>query len=57
MNDEEFNKWTTCKKDRYGFTIACKKHLWGVTAPTKEEAEREAKRYFVLYYNDGEYND
>jgi len=33
----------------------CKKGLWGVDAPTEDEAEKEALHYFMQYYNEGEY--
>ena len=54
--DESYKKWTVCKKTNQGYSIECKKGLWGVYAPTKQEAEREAKHYFVRYFLDGEYS-
>ena len=53
--DELFNKCTTTTKRGDKYHIACKKRLWGVTAPTREEAEKEARWYFYLYLSDGEY--
>lgn len=34
----------------------CPKGLWGVDAGCKEEAEREARHYFMQYDADGEYD-
>jgi hypothetical protein len=36
--------------------IHCKRGLWGVSADTEEEAVREAKHYFIQYFEDGEYD-
>ena len=52
---EQFEKWTIAKKTKHGYSIRCKKGLWGIDAPTEEEAEREAMHYFMLYLADGEY--
>ncbi len=54
--DESFKRHTTYKKTKSGHKIDCSKGLWGVIAPTKAEAEREARHYFVQYLADGEYN-
>lgn len=53
--DEIFKENTTYKKTKFGHEINCKKGLWGVCAPTKEQAEKEAKHYFIQYFDDGEY--
>ena len=53
--DEAYEKFTKHKKTKHGYQIDCVKGLWGVTAPTKKEAEREAKHYFWQYFEDGEY--
>jgi len=55
--DDEFHKYTYKHKEGDRFCINCKKGFWGVSAPTKEEATREAKHYFVQYWMDGEYSD
>jgi len=47
---------TTTTDDGERVSIACKKGLWSVDAPTLEDAEREAKHYFQQYYHDGEYD-
>ena len=39
-----------------GWIIECKKGLWGVYAPTIEQATSEAIHYFRQYYGDGEYD-
>lgn len=51
-----FRKWTTTRKTKYGYSVRCKKGFWGVDAPTLEEAEREAHRYFMQYFAYGEYD-
>ena len=53
--DEAYKKWTVRRKSKHGYIVRCKKGLWGVEAPTKEESEREARHYFALYFGDGEY--
>ena len=35
----------------------CRKRLWSVTAPTKEQALTEALHYYQQYLSDGEYDD
>lgn len=55
--DEAFNKFTDYKITQYGHEINCSKGLWGVTAPTKKQAEVEAKHYFIQYFGDGEYDE
>jgi hypothetical protein len=41
----------------HGRTITCRLGLWRVDAFTAEEAEREAIRYWVQYWQDGEYDE
>lgn len=55
--DEEYKKWTKRRKIKHGYIVRCKKGMWAVEAPTKEEAEREARNYFALYWLDGEYSE
>lgn len=38
------------------FQIKCKLGLWGVTAPSFESADNEARHYWIQYYSDGEYD-
>ena len=55
---ESFDKNTTYKVTKHGqHTVDCKKGLFGVSAPTKEEAMKEARHYFIQYFEDGEYSD
>lgn len=54
--DAAYKKFTTHKKTQYGYEISCAKGLWGVCAPTADQADREAKHYFVQYFSDGEYS-
>lgn len=54
--DEAFEKYTTYKASGGWHKIYCKKGLWAVNAPTKEQAEMEARNYFRQYYFDGEYD-
>ena len=51
-----FEENTTHTKTSYGHKIDCKLRLWGVTAPTIEIAEQEARHYFIQYDMDGEYD-
>ncbi len=53
--DEAFKKFTEHKKVGGRHEIDCTKGLWGVSAPSKDEAMTEAKHYFWQYYRDGEY--
>ena len=53
--DESFDKNTNYKISQYGHEFNCSKGLWGVCAPTKKQAEDEAKHYFIQYFEDGEY--
>ena len=55
--DGVFKKFTRYEHTEFGHEINCIKGLWGVTAPTKEQAENEAKHYFWLYFGDGEYDE
>ena len=51
-----FKENTKTKKVDGRFCIDCRLGLWGVSASTKAEAEREAMHYFVQYLSDGEYD-
>ncbi len=53
--DKAFKQCTTTKKLKDGIRIKCVLGLWAVYAPNKEAALREAKHYFIQYYQDGEY--
>lgn len=39
------------------YVITCRKRLWSVIAPTQQQAEREARNYWIQYNADGEYNN
>lgn len=52
----EFNRCVTRKKLKSVYEIQCNMGLWSVIAPTKKEAEQEAKYYFSQYKLDGEYS-
>ena len=55
--DDCFMKNTETKMMKNGrVEIHCKLGFWGVDAPTYAEAMREAKHYFIQYYEDGEYD-
>ena len=54
--EEAFKKFTNRRRCKDGFSVKCKLGLWGVFAPTKEQAMKEAMYYFVQYFNDGEYS-
>jgi hypothetical protein len=51
-----YKKWTILRRGKNGYIVRCKKGLWGVEAPTQEEAERKSRHYFALYFGDGEYS-
>ena len=55
--DLKFRDHTRRRKCKTGYSITCKKGMWKVFAPTEEEAEREARRYYLQYFEDGEYDD
>ncbi len=52
----DFYKCVDVKWRKYGVTIDCKLGLWGVDAPTHQEAMREAAHHFEQYKSDGEYS-
>ena len=52
----EFNRCVNRKRLNGGYEIECKLGLWSVAAPTKKEAEADAKYYFSQYKLDGEYS-
>lgn len=35
--------------------IRCKRGLWSCEGPDHDEVERQARHYFLQYYQDGEY--
>ena len=53
--DEGFNRFTKIKRTKNRVDVSCVKGLWAVSAPTEEQALREARHYFSLYWADGEY--
>ena len=50
-----WTKHTSLVKTKTGYSAKCKKGLWRVDAPTKEQAEKEGRYYFSQYFLDGEY--
>ena len=55
--EELFSLHTETKLMRNGrVEIHCKRGFWGVSAASEDEAMREAKHYFVQYFEDGEYD-
>lgn len=53
---ESFEKNTKYKVTKDGrHEVNCNKGLFGVSAPTKEQAMKEARHYFIQYFKDGEY--
>ena len=52
----EFEKCTKVKQSKGRVTVDCVKGLWGVDAPTLQQAIDEAKHYFLQYLSDGEYS-
>jgi len=51
-----FDTCTITKLMRDGTVqIQCKNGLWSVSGANRKDVEREAQRYWIQYYNDGEY--
>lgn len=55
--DKKFKDNTKSYEQNGRFCIDCKKGNWGVSAPSDQEAKREAFHYFMQYNADGEYDD
>ncbi len=53
---QKFEKCTKVKQAKGRVTVDCVMGLWGVDAPTLEQAIDEAKHYFLQYLSDGEYS-
>ena len=53
--DEAWTKQVFLIKTKTGYSARCKKGMWRVDAPTKEQAEKEGRHYFAQYFMDGEY--
>ena len=53
--DAAFKLNTSKRRTKDGYSVKCKLGLWAVTAPTEQEALREAKHCFAQYFDDGEY--
>ena len=60
MKNEDYLKAfktnTRTRKIKDGYSCKCNLGLWGVIAPTKEQALLEGSYYFSQYYSDGEYD-
>lgn len=50
-----FENHVVGKKRKRCYEIKCRLNLWGVVGPDEQSAEQEALRYFIQYYNSGEY--
>lgn len=55
FENEDFEKCVERKHGKGFYDILCRCGFWGVSTSNKEESEREAKHYWIQYYNDGEY--
>lgn len=53
---DSFHQNVKISEDDLGVGIHCRLGLWGVFAPTMEQALKEAQHYYLQYYSDGEYN-
>ena len=53
---KEFWQCTNVKYNGKAWNIDCKLDLWGVSAFTRMEAEKEAFNYWKQYADDGEYS-
>ena len=57
MNDALFRQCCETKLMKDGqVRILCKLGLWGVYSLDREQAERDARHYWMQYYIDGEYD-
>jgi hypothetical protein len=54
QHDEAFDKCVT--RSHGGKSIDCRLGLWGIHACNIEDAEREARHYWIQYFRDGEYD-
>lgn len=50
-----FEKCIKRRNSKSGRSIRCRFGLWRVSGPDPELVEAEAKRYWVQYFEDGEY--
>ncbi len=57
MTDELFNKCVRRKSRDGRHEIRCRLGLFGVEGPDREAVEREARHYWIQYFQDGEYNN
>ena len=55
MNMNSFYRDVKISENGCGVEINCRLGLWGVFAPTMEQALREAQRYYLQYQRDGKY--
>jgi hypothetical protein len=53
---EMFRLCTVRNEGNGFFRIECKLGLWGIEAPSRSEALKEAFRYWFQYLGDGEYD-
>ena len=54
---ESFYKNVKISKNDFGMNVDCPLGLWSVSAPTIEQALREAQHYYLQYQRDGEYEE
>ena len=52
---DSFYRDVKISEDGFKVGIDCRLGLWGVSAPTMEQALREAQHYYIQYQRDGEY--
>jgi hypothetical protein len=50
-----FERCVTRRKEDKCHYVDCALGLWGVSGRRRADVEREARRYWLLYYGDGEY--
>lgn len=54
--DESFKKNVTVRRSNERVFYGCKKRLWSVSGPDVPSMLQEARHYFRMYFEDGEYN-
>lgn len=55
--ETQFQQCTTQSKRNDQHVITCNLGLWSVSAPTLDQAMREAQHYFIQYKAGGEYSE
>lgn len=56
--DRDYQLCTSAKKEKSGnWSVSCRLGLWSVSGRDPKFVLTEARRFWVQYFTDGEYND